>query len=108
MVTGKLSPLYILLTSAQSIKSGPCETLGGLHRSCVVFFKYIFIGFREEKRGKETSVMRIIGCLLHAPFLGTEPTTWACTLDQNRIQDSSVCRLTLYPLSQTARAIGVF
>ena len=65
---------------------------------------YSFIVFwergREWERGKETSMP---GCLLHAPQLGTWPTTQACALTENQTEDPLVCRPVLNPQSHTSQ-----
>ena len=43
------------------------------------------------------------GCLLHAPLLGTWPTTQACALIGNRTGNPLVHRPVLNPLSHTSQ-----
>ena len=55
----------------------------------VIFKKILFI-FREGKGGRETLMWE--RNLLNKPWLGTEPTTWACSLTGNWTSNLSLCR----------------
>ena len=64
-------------------------------------------GFRERGREGEKHPCereKSIGCVLHAPWLGSKPATQACALTQNRTHELSVCGMTLNPLNHTGHS----
>ena len=64
-------------------------------------FIYLFLeGKGGWERGRETSMC---GCLLHAPPLGTWPTTQACALPGSQTSDPLVLRPVLNPPSHTSQ-----
>ena len=72
------------------------------------FFKdfiYLFLERREEReREREGNIW--FGCLLNAPWLGTEPATWACTLTGNWTHYLSLCETMPSQLSHPSQGPG--
>ena len=65
---------------------------------------------KEKERDRNINVWEVhrISCLLHAPRLGTWPTTKACALTGNPTGDLSVCRAARNPLSHTIQGAIFF
>ena len=75
----------------------------------LLFLKFYYL-FGERGEGREKEVEKhvcageiLMGCLSHAPQLGTWPTTKACALTRNRTRDLLVYRATPNPLSHTSQ-----
>ena len=75
----------------------------------LLFLKFYYL-FLERGEGREKEVEKhvcageiLMGCLSHAPQLGTWPTTKACALTRNRTSEISVCRTMHNPPSHTSQ-----
>ena len=75
------------------------------------FWKILFI-FRERGREGEKQqceIERLIGCLLHTPWPGTEPATQACAMTGNWTSDLYLCGKMPDQLSHTSQDVnGIF
>ena len=79
------------------------STTHHLYTNTILFFKILFIYFREGKGGRKRERNINVLLTLMRPLLGTWPATQACALSGNCTVNPLVCRPVLNPLNHISQ-----